>query len=309
MNIGGLKAGLKILAARAGNIWHKHGPQIMVGTGIVGFIGTAVSAGSATLKADKLLTEKNEQMEKIEKARANNPESVYSKQDYENDKKIVKSKTAWGLIKLYALPVGLAATSTMLVLRGHGKMVARCSVLSAACKKLQNDNLKLLNENQQLKNGEVAEKLQETVAETLSLPSGEENKEVRPIPPKGADGYSQFAVQFNQLTSRYWINNLEENLNFIRKIESIATDRLRFKGYLWLNEVHAMLGMEETDDGQYYGWIDDPDHTVAVDLGLWKIPESKLRQDLIARYSSVMLDPNVDAVPIVGRFKTSRRKK
>lgn len=56
------------------------------------------------------------------------------------------------------------------------------------------------------------------------------------------------------ITNRNWLSDTAYNKIFIRTQEQWANDRLRARGYLFLNDVYEMLGMPQSGQGALVGW-------------------------------------------------------
>ena len=59
----------------------------------------------------------------------------------------------------------------------------------------------------------------------------------------------------------------------LRSVTKMAQDKLTIKGYLFINDIYDMLGIERTPAGQVMGWIygkDDPVPT--IDFGVYLDP-------------------------------------
>lgn len=91
-----------------------------------------------------------------------------------------------------------------------------------------------------------------------------------------------------------WTKDPEYNLTYLKCQERNANEHLRAKGFIFLNDVYAMLGMSKTKAGQVVGWIYDEESPIGdnrVDFGL----NSERNADFINGYSNkVLLDFNVD---------------
>ena len=87
------------------------------------------------------------------------------------------------------------------------------------------------------------------------------------------DNPSEYARYFDE-TSALWTKSPEFNLNLLKSQQNYMNDRLRAKGYLFLNEAYEMLGMSKIKVGQVVGWIYDEQNPIGdnyVDLGLYDI--------------------------------------
>ena len=112
---------------------------------------------------------------------------------------------------------------------------------------------------------------------------------------------SPYAKFFNEHCPG-WSKDSEMNLHFLRHMEQYATELLRSRGYLFLNEVYDMLGIPRTKTGQVVGWVYDPENPVGdncVDFDIY----SERNEEFVNGYErSALLDFNVDG-DILGYLK------
>ena len=84
---------------------------------------------------------------------------------------------------------------------------------------------------------------------------------------------------------------------FLKAEQNYANDRLRARGYLFLNEVYERLGIKQTKAGQIVGWVYDTKEPIGdnyVDFGIYNTNIEKTR-DFVNGYENViLLDFNVD---------------
>lgn len=117
---------------------------------------------------------------------------------------------------------------------------------------------------------------------------------------------SQYARFFDE-TSPYWYKNSglrendgpEMNLFFLRAQQNYANEKLKARGYLFLNEVYEMLGMPKTKAGQIVGWIYKENNTDGdnyVDFGIYRT--EKNAKFVNGYENSILLDFNVDGAII-----------
>lgn len=95
-----------------------------------------------------------------------------------------------------------------------------------------------------------------------------------------------------------WTNNSEMNLMFLKLQEQFATEKLRAKGYLFLNDVYDLLGMPRTKAGQIVGWMYDEENPRGdnrVDFGIYDEHNSEF---VNGHKSNALLDFNVDGIII-----------
>lgn len=101
-----------------------------------------------------------------------------------------------------------------------------------------------------------------------------------------------YAVWFDE-TSTAWSKELEHNKIFLLRQQDYLNEKLKAKGYLFLNEVYDAIGVARTKAGQRVGWICDPDRPDCenwIDLGLFK---DSNREFINGQSNSILIDPNV----------------
>lgn len=93
-----------------------------------------------------------------------------------------------------------------------------------------------------------------------------------------------------------WQNNSEYNLHFLLNQQRYASDKLKVKGYLFLNDVYDMLGIPRSKAGQCVGWLYDEHNPVGdnyVDFGIY----DSYNSDFVnTRDTKILLDFNVDGM-------------
>ena len=97
--------------------------------------------------------------------------------------------------------------------------------------------------------------------------------------------YSKYARIFDE-SSVNWSKDQKANLMFLKYQQTYATDLLKKKGTVFLNEVYEMLGIPRSQEGCVVGWHYDKKNSIGdnyIDFGL---------NDIIK--SSIVLDFNVD---------------
>lgn len=104
---------------------------------------------------------------------------------------------------------------------------------------------------------------------------------------------SEYARFFDD-TCKGWMKDSEYNLTFLKLQEQHATELLKARGYLFLNEVYDMLGIPRTKAGQVVGWVYDDKNPVGdnyVDFGIFTERNSKF---VNGHERTILLDFNVD---------------
>ena len=117
----------------------KHSPEILVVTGVVGTVVSAVMACKATTKLDSVLEQTKKDLETVEntvKYIEENPESElatqYSVEDSKKDTLIICAKGGVELAKLYGPAIAVGTLSIVAILSGHNITRKRNVALAAA---------------------------------------------------------------------------------------------------------------------------------------------------------------------------------
>lgn len=290
------KAGMIGLKAK------KYSPEILVVAGVVGTVASAVMACKATLKVNDILDETKETVDKIHKYENRTDLEEYTSEDAKKDLTIVYVQTGLKLAKLYAPSVVLGALSITSILASNNILRKRNVALGAAYaaidksfKEYRNRVVERFGEavDRELKYNIKTEKIEETVADPET---GKEKKVKKNTEVSGYEFASPYARFFDEGCAG-WEKDAEANLFFLRAEQNFANDRLKSRGYLFLNEVYERLGIPTTKAGQIVGWIYDPENPTGdnyVDFGIYDTHREKAR-DFVNGYERViLLDFNVD---------------
>lgn len=286
----------------------KRSPEILVAVGIAGGIASAVLACKATTKVQDILDETKNNVEVIHKSAENGEVNgvEYTEEDSKKDLAIVYVQTGVKLAKLYAPAVGLAALSVGSILMSHNVLRKRNIALAAAYTAIDKGFKDYRNRvidrfgqevDRELKYNLKAKKIAEAVVDPETGKEKKEKQTVEVLDPS-VDGYSDYARFFDD-GCEGWEDNAEYNLMFLRGQQNWANDRLKSKGYLFLNEVYEMLGIPRTKAGQVVGWIYDetnPNGDNYVDFGIYDIRRQENRDFVNGYEKAILLDFNVDGV-------------
>ena len=290
---------------RVGFKFRKHSPEILVGAGIVGVVGSAVMACKATTKLDEVLAEPKEKIEKIHEL-MENPDRVpegkeYTEEDGKKDLTIMYTQSAVKVVKLYAPAVLLGTVSIAAILGGHHILRKRNLALAAAYatidkgfKEYRGRVIERFGEelDKELKYNIKAKEIEETVVNE----DGSETtvkKTVNVADPNVTSDYARFFD--NGCTG--WTKDPEYNLMFLKDQQRYANDLLKSRGHLFLNEVYDMLGLPRSTAGAIVGWVYDEKHPVGdnfVDFGIYDLYDEKKRDFVNGYERSILLDFNVD---------------
>lgn len=285
----------------------KHSPEILVVAGVVGTVASAIMACKATTKVEAILTDTKDRVDKIHEATdtgVTEAGETYNEEDAQKDLVIVYSQTAIKFVKLYAPAVALGALSITSILASNNILRKRNIALAAAYatvdkgfKEYRSRVVERFGEavDRELKYNIKAHKVEETVVDPET---GKEKKvkktvEVAEFDPNECSEYAKF---FDD-GCKGWEKDAEMNLLFLRAQQRYANDLLQARGYLFLNEVYRMLGIQETKAGQIVGWVYDTKNPVGdnyVDFGIYDINRPKARDFVNGYERTILLDFNVD---------------
>ena len=295
----------------------QYSPEILVVTGVLGAVASTVMACKATTKIDTILANAKEDIDVIHKyaevkeievvsADGEITTEVYTPEDSKKDLAIVYAQTGVKLAKLYAPAVAVGVLSITSILAGSNilrkrnvALVAAYNALDNSFKRYSNGVIERFGEevHRELKYNIKAQKIEETVVDEETGKKKKVKSNINVIDPdKNLNSpYARFYDDGNTC----WEKDPESNLYFLRAEQNYANDRLKARGYLFLNEVYERLGIPTTEAGQFVGWIYDPenpDHEGDnyVDFGIYDLHREGCRDFVNGRESVILLDFNVD---------------
>lgn len=288
------KAGFKI---------KKHSPEIFIVAGVTGVVTSAVMACRATTKLSGILEESKEAIDDIHEAVENseNLPEEYTEDDGKKDLAIVYTQTAIKLIRLYAPSVILGGLSIAAILKSNNilkkRNVALAAAYSAVDKSFKEYRGRVIERfgkdlDRELKYNIKAKEVEETTTDE----NGNEQTVTKTVDVVASNIGSPYA-KFYDDGCLGWTKDPEMNLMFLRRQQDAATDRLKDKGHLFLNEVYDMLGIPRTKTGQMVGWIYDEKHPIGdnyVDFGIYDMYKEANRNFVNGIERTILLDFNVD---------------
>ena len=284
------------------NVVEKHSPEILAGVGVVGVVASTVMACKATMKLNDILEESKETRDKIKEVESNpRYEEQYSHEDAKKDLTINYTQTAMKIAKLYAPAVILGSASLGCLLASNDILRKRNAALSAAYMTVDK-SFKEYRQRVVDRFGEEVEKeiryniKAEEVTSTVVAEDGSETTITETVKTMDPNLYSDYAKFFDE-ASPYWQKDPEYNLMFLKSQQQYATDLLRARGRLFLNEVYDMLGIEKTKAGQIVGWVYNPTNPIGdnfVDFGIFDMSKERVRAFVNGYEPNILLDFNVD---------------
>lgn len=295
---------------KAGFQLKKHSPEILVVTGVVGTVVSAVMACKATTKVNFVLEETKNQVDIIH-AGAENGEVQgylengevgmvpYTAEDSQKDLAIVYAQTGLKLAKLYGPAVFLGAVSITGILVGHNILHKRNLALAAAYTAVDTSfkqyRGRLVDRfNEQLDKELFYDIKAKEVEETIVDAKGKEKtvkKTVEVADPVAA--HSLYTYCFDE-TATGWQRDAEANKFFLLRQQDYANEKLKAKGYLFLNEVLDMVGIPRQRAGQAVGWMLNGDGDGYIDFGIFDINLEANRNFVNGLEKSIWLNFNVD---------------
>ncbi len=287
---------------RVGFKLKKHSPEILIVTGVIGTVTSAVMACRATTKVQTILDEHKEEMDKVHSV-LNDPafKEVYTEKDSKRDTVINYTNTGLKFVKLYGPAVFLGAASLGCIVWSHNLLRGRNAALAAAYatvdrgfRDYRGRVIERFGEemDRELKYNIKAKEIEETVVDE----NGETKvvkKTVEVIDPNLSSPYAKFFDEY----CAGWEKDAEHNYYFLHCQQAHANDMLRTRGHLFLNEVYDMLGIPRTKAGNIVGWYYDEKHPVGdnfVDFGIFNVHDPAKRDFVNGRERSILLDFNVD---------------
>lgn len=285
----------------------KHSPEILIVSGVVGGVAAAVMACKATLKVNTITEEAKTNIEKIHTATETGiteAGEVYTPEDSKKDLTIAYTQTALKLVRLYGPAVVLGGLSITAILSGYNITKKRYVATAAAYTALDNSfkeyRGRLIDRfgeelDKELKYNIKSKEVEEIVVNE----DGTEavvKKTVDVVDVADPNNISPYARFFDDGCTG-WDKNPETSLWFLKLQQDFANEKLRRRGYLFLNEVYEMLGIPRSSAGCVVGWIYDekcPNGDNFVDFGIFDVTKPKNRDFVNGYERAILLDFNVD---------------
>ena len=285
----------------------KHSPEILVVSGVIGVVGSAVMACKATTKLDGILENAKENIDKIHEC-AEHPEVLpepYTEEDSKKDLAIVYTRTALDVAKLYAPAVIVGGLSIGAILTGHNitrkRNIALAAAYTAVDKSFKEYRGRVVERFGEALDKELRYNVKAKEVEEVTVnEDGSESVVKKTIDAVDPSEISEYARFFDDGCAG-WTKDPEFNLMCLRDQEKYANMILKKKGHLFLNEVYDLLGIPRTKAGQIVGWIYDekcPNGDNYVSFGIYDTNRPANRDFVNGYERTILLDFNVDG-PII----------
>ena len=283
----------------------KNSPEILLGAGIVGFVGTVVLACRATCRADEVLEFHRKKIKDIEDAKEiadADPEGEmsYDIEIYRQDKAIRYLKTTGSLAKLYAPTVAVGTLSLACILTSRNIMQKRYLGVVAAYNGLS----AAFEEYRKRVRDEYGEGLDKhfrygTTYEELPVydENGKKTKEKEQVEKTETEMVmpTDDSCRFFDSSNPNWDKNPTFSMMWLRGQQNILNDILHTRGHVFLNEVYDALGFPHTPQGAVLGWIDGEGDN-CIDFGLYDQNKENVRRFVNGVDNVIMLEFNHDGV-------------
>ena len=283
----------------------KNSPEILLGAGIVGFVGTIVLACRATCRADEVLEFHRRKIKDINDAKEiadADPEGEmsYDVEIYRQDKAIRYLKTTGSLAKLYAPTVAVGTLSLACILTSRNIMQKRYLGVVAA----YNGVSAAFEEYRKRVRDEYGEDLDKhfrygTTYDELPVydENGKKTKEKEQVEKTdtGMVMPTDDSCRFFDSSNPNWDKNPTFSMMWLRGQQNILNDILHTRGHVFLNEVYDALGFPHTPQGAVLGWIDGEGDN-CIDFGLYDPNKENVRRFVNGVDNVIMLEFNHDGV-------------
>ena len=283
----------------------KNSPEILLGAGIVGFVGTIVLACRATCRADEVLEFHRRKIKDINDAKEiadADPEGEmsYDIELYRQDKAIRYLKTTGSLAKLYAPTIAVGTLSLACILTSRNIMQKRYLGVVAA----YNGVSAAFEEYRKRVRDEYGEGLDKhfrygTTYDELPVydENGKKTKEKEQVEntDTGMVMPTDDSCRFFDSSNPNWDKNPTFSMMWLRGQQNILNDILHTRGHVFLNEVYDALGFPHTPQGAVLGWIDGEGDN-CIDFGLYDPNKENVRRFVNGVDNVIMLEFNHDGV-------------
>lgn len=289
---------------KVGFKFKKHSPEILVATGIVGGVASAIMACKATLKVDEVMDDHRGKVERIHEAAEKGVTAAgkeYNEEDMKKDLAITYVQTGVGFAKVYGPSIALGALSVTAILAGHNilrkRYVATAAAYAAVEKGFKEYRGRVVERfgealDKELRYDIKAKEYEEIVANE----DGTETVVKQNVEVINPYNYSPYAIFFDDGCTG-WTKDPEFNKKFLIDQQRYANDLLKTKGKVVLNEIYDMLGAPRTKAGMVVGWIFDEKNPTGdnyIDFGIFDIDRPKNRDFVNGYERTILLDFNVD---------------
>lgn len=277
----------------------KHSPEILLISGIVGGVVSAVMACKASTKVGEIIQEKNDALEGIEKysgdtqinEETGEEEVLYSEQEAMKDKVMIYTEATIKVIKLYAPAITLGTLSVVSLLASNKIMRKRAAALATAYAALD-ESFKSYRKRVENRFGKEVE--QEIRNNLVTEKVTDENGEEKLIKVTKKMDDNPYTLWFDSHCEEYNVKD-DANMFFLRVNQRTMNDQLQAHGYVFLNDVLKALGAPLTKAGQVIGWsLDNPKGDGYIDFRIEEVWRPIGGDPKNGREKAILLNFNAD---------------
>lgn len=287
-------------ASRAELQVKKYSPEILLGLGIAGIVGTCVLSCRVTLKSKPMIDEYKEAVTNLKAYWAEEENVKEETSSYGRDLTILTAKTVLDVGVKYAPAALLGGLSVACLVGGHKIQANRLAALTTAYNAVQTA---FTGYRERIREEYGEEKDREayfgTRKMTVTDETTDENGKVKKTKKvvdgtTGKETHSVYGRYFDE-SSKFWQKDAEYNLLFLKAVQNQMNDRLDERGHVFLNEVYDALGIPRTKAGAVVGWVKSAGDGY-IDFGIYDILNFKSRDFVNGYERSIFLDFNVDGL-------------
>ncbi len=301
----------------------KHSPEILLVSGISGFVGTVILACKATTKLPGVVASHEDMMDDIHEMEdyigTTMPTTLdddeitghaISVKDVQKEKTKAYLTIAKDYICLYGPSVSLGLASGACIVGSYSVEKKRYTGLLGA----YNGAMAAFETYRQRVREELGDeaderfrygwKKEQLVGETTDE-KGKKKKTKEDILTLDGGEPSQYARVFEHyirdgVPNPNWYDDPFFNMQFLKAQENYFNTILNTRGYVFLNEVYDALGFPMTSEGGLVGWVQNPPSEPSnyISFGLRDISNPQVRRFINQQENAVLLDFNVDGVII-----------
>ena len=235
-------------------------PTLMVVGGVVSMGAAVITASRKTLYVDEVLEPHVEVLERINAAEEASPKGYvkgefgYTPEKARSDRYRTYAKTAYVLVKHYAVPGTLFLGGAALVFGGHRLLLQRNATLAIAFTGLQKA-FDAYRHNARSAMGEEFDQAMISGFVRKEIVDNDGNVQEIQTRDWGVESMADpYARVFEQGESTEWRPDLGMNKHFLEVQRKFAQERLNAQTYLYLSDVYESLGFEETPISRLVGW-------------------------------------------------------
>lgn len=246
-------------ASRAGLKMKKASPEILLIGGIGCGVAAVVVACRQTLKADAIIAEHTENVEKIHEA--SECDAEYKEKDAPKELTGTYIRTGAKFVKLYLPAIALGAASVTMILCSHGILKKRNAALVAAYNAVSSAFSKYRSRVKEELGADIDEHFRTgrstvEVVEQVTDEKGNVKDKKKKIEAIMLDDPSEYARWYTKGNREYDRRSEMYNLAYLEAQQAYFNNILHARGHVFLSEVYDALGFERTPASIVVGWID-----------------------------------------------------